>query len=103
MNKMLPMLFAVTVTLGFAAGAQAGTADPKVNQKQRHQAVRIADGVHDGSLTQEETQGLRAEQRTIRQEERLYKSDGQLTAAERADLRRDLRKSSRHVHKEKHD
>jgi hypothetical protein len=45
----------------------------------------------------------RTEQRSIRQEERQYKSDGILATYERKDLHRDLNASSRDIHNEKHD
>ena len=51
-----------------------------------------------GRLTPEERQ-----QRHIRGEERRYMADGQLSPAERADLQRDLNRSSRHIYNEKHD
>ena len=42
--------------------------------------------VASGELTRRETRALAGEQRDIRQLERAYKSDGELTRAERADL-----------------
>lgn len=83
--------------------AAAGTADPRVNLRQHHQADRIAQGVYSGALTQRETMRLAAEQRAIRFEERAYKRDGVLTPYERADLNRDLNVASRDIWIQKHD
>jgi hypothetical protein len=81
----------------------AAVRDPGVNQRQHHQHDRIAQGVRSGSLTQDEAKGLREEQRSIRHEERQYKSDGALTRDERKDLHQDLNAASRNVYNEKHD
>jgi hypothetical protein len=77
--------------------------DPGVNQRQYNQHDRIAQGVRSGELTKDEAKGLRAEQRSIRQEERQYKSDGILARDERKDLHQDLNASSRNTYNEKHD
>ncbi|CAG0929027.1 MAG: hypothetical protein EFKGCFLK_01532 [Rhodocyclaceae bacterium] len=97
------MLLAGMATLWFAAPAQARPHDPGVNARQHHQQQRIGQGVRSGELTRGEAHRLAREQRHIRQEERLYKSDGVLTRAERADLQHDLNRSSRHIYNEKHD
>lgn len=83
--------------------AAAGTSDPGVNQRQHNQQHRIHQGVKSGELMPRETRRLEAEQRHIRREEARYKADGELTPAERADLHRDLNRSSRHIYHEKHD
>ena len=64
--------------------AAAGTRDPGLNQRQHNQQQRIQQGVESGELTRGETHRLAAEQRHIRREEARYKSDGQLTRAERS-------------------
>lgn len=83
--------------------AFAGIHDPVVNRHQAHQQVRIEQGIRHSHLTVEEARNLRSEQRHIRQEERHFKADGRLTGHERRTLRRDLRSSSRHIYREKHD
>jgi hypothetical protein len=77
--------------------------DPAVNARQHNQHERIAQGVRSGALTQDEAKALRTEQRSIRQEERQYKSDGILARDERRDLHQDLRAASRDIYSEKHD
>lgn len=83
--------------------AVAGTRDPGVNQRQHHQQQRIQQGVQSGELTRGETRRLETEQRGIRQEERAYKADGQLTRTEREDLHRDQNHASRDIYRQKHD
>ena len=83
--------------------AAAGTRDPGVNQRQHNQQHRIQQGVKSGELTRTEANALRTDQRSIRQEERQYKSDGILTRAERKDLHQDLNAVSRNLYNEKHD
>lgn len=88
------------------ANGQSGnpaTRDPGVNARQYNQQGRIAQGVRSGELTRGEVAELRQEQRAIRQEERLYKSDGVLSGAERKDLHQDLNAASQHIYEEKHD
>ncbi len=94
-------LFLALATLPFVAAA--GTRDPGVNQRQHNQQHRVQKGVKSGELTRGETRRLQAEQRHIRHEERVYKSDGQLTGAERADLHRDQNRASRDIYRQKHD
>jgi hypothetical protein len=95
------MMAAVLMALPVVAAA--GTRDPGVNQRQHSQQHRIQQGVKSGELTRGETRRLETEQRHIRHEEARYKSDGQLTRAERADLQQDLNRSSRHIYNQKHD
>lgn len=82
--------------------ALAGTSDPVVNKRQHNQHQRIKQGVKSGELTKEEAQNVRGEQKQIRTEERAYKADGQLTSAERKDLRQDTKAASKHIYQDKH-
>jgi hypothetical protein len=90
-------------------GLAAGTAHahhpygPGVNHRQAQQHLRIDGGVASGALTRGETRFLAGQQRSIRAEERLYRYDGVLTAAERVDLHRDINRASRRIWIEKHD
>lgn len=79
------------------------TRDPGVNARQHNQRERIQQGVASGELTRRETARVREEQRDIRQLERAYKSDGTLTAAERADLHHEQNQASRDIYRQKHD
>jgi hypothetical protein len=77
---------------------RVAAADPGVNQRQRNEQHRIAQGVRSGELTRDEANGLRGEQRDIRREEHAYKSDGVLTRGERRDLHRDQNEASRNIY-----
>lgn len=79
------------------------TRDPGVNARQHHQRERIQQGVASGELTRREAARVREEQRDVRQLEHAYKSDGTLTAAERADLHREQNQASRDIYRQKHD
>lgn len=94
---------AAAALLVAAGSAYAGNRDPGVNHRQAHQHMRIDHGVLSGQLTARETARLRAAQRAIAFEERVYKRDGHLTARERADLNRDLNAASRDIYRQKHD
>jgi len=85
------------------SGAPGAVRDPGVNARQADQRERIQQGIRSGELTRGEARQLGAEQRTIRQEERQYKSDGVLTRAERKDLQQDLNVASKDIYNEKHD
>jgi Skp family chaperone for outer membrane proteins len=85
------------------ADGQRRQRDPGVNARQHNQQERIQQGVRSGELTRRETARLREEQRDVRQLERAYKSDGTLTAGERADLHHEQNQASRDVYRQKHD
>ena len=74
-----------------------------VNQRERRQQRRIADGVKDGELTQKEVRKLEKEQAKIHAAEAKAKADGEFTAKERAKIQRKQNKASRKIYKEKHD
>lgn len=81
---------------------QAQTVTPVAGERQDNQAARIQQGVGSGELSKQEATRLRVEQKAIRAEKRAFKADGTVTAAERAQLRRDQKAASRHIYKKKH-
>jgi len=104
MNRLTSSgLAAALILAAFSASAYAGPHDPGVNARQHRQHDRIEQGLRSGALTRNETKALAQEQRAIRLEERLYRSDGKLTKDERRDLHQDLNAASRHIYQEKHD
>ncbi|MBI4189984.1 MAG: hypothetical protein HY525_05540 [Betaproteobacteria bacterium] len=103
MNKASSAIIAVLIAAAFPVASYAGTRDPGVNHRQHNQQQRIQQGVRSGELTRGEARHLGREARDIRREERIYKSDGNLSRWERADLRRDLNGLSRDIYREKHD
>jgi Skp family chaperone for outer membrane proteins len=104
MKSIVMAAVAAALMSGFAAeGLAAGTRDPGVNARQANQRERIQQGVKSGELTRSEARKVGEEQRDVRQLERAYKSDGTLTARERADLHHEQNQASRDIYRQKHD
>jgi hypothetical protein len=104
MKSIVMAALAAVLMSGYAAdGFANGTRDPGVNQRQSNQRERIVNGVRSGELTRREVRKVAEDQRDIRQLERAYKSDGKLTARERADLHHEQNQASRKIHRQKHD
>jgi uncharacterized protein (DUF3084 family) len=105
-NKTLMVLFALGGLAIAASSVQAEPRhpqrDPRINGRQHAQHDRIRQGVRSGSLTRDEAKSLSAEQRSIRQEERQYKSDGKMTHEERQDVRQDQNAASKDIYQAKH-
>lgn len=102
-STMTAAMMATLALTALTVQAEAGTRDPRVNARQDNQRERIQQGVRSGELTRHETRNVVEDQRDIRQLERAYKSDGTLTAAERADLHHEQNQASREIYREKHD
>ncbi|MGH8618583.1 MAG: hypothetical protein ACREUW_12905 [Burkholderiales bacterium] len=83
---------------GYGPHAQAN-----IDHRQFDQGNRIQQGIRSGELTRGEARQLLAEQGAIRQEERLYRSDGTFTRDERREVQQDLNAASRHIYNETHD
>jgi hypothetical protein len=83
--------------------AQLGVRSPGIDAREANQARRILQGVRSGQLTAEETKRLLLQQFDIRQNEREFKSDGNLTWEERRQLHHQLNEASRDIYREKHD
>ena len=96
--KLIGTALVSTLLLGNLMFAQ-GT----VNQRERRQQRRIADGVKDGELTQNEARKLEKQQAKIHNAEAKAKADGEFTAKERAKIQKRQNKASRQIYKEKHD
>jgi len=86
-----------------AEARDRGSRTPRIDRREANQKHRIQQGVRSGELTRRETARLAAEQARIRAMERRARSDGDVTARERARLQRELNQSSRHIYRQKHD
>jgi uncharacterized membrane protein YebE (DUF533 family) len=75
----------------------------EIDARQAAQDRRIHEGVRSGQITRSEHQRLDAEQARIRELERQAKSDGYVSAAERARIRSAQSDAGRHIYQEKHD
>ena len=96
--KLIPAALVSTLLLGNLVFAQ-GT----INQRERHQQRRIADGVRDEELTRREAGKLENQQARIHRAEGRAKADGEFTAKERAKIQQKQNKASRQIYQEKHD
>ncbi|TAG06335.1 MAG: hypothetical protein EAZ43_01655 [Betaproteobacteria bacterium] len=101
-SKISQIVVAASLALAFSTAGFAQVATPAVKERQENQAQRINQGVASGELTKREAQTLRTEQRAIRAEKAAFKADGKVTAAERAQLRRDQKQASKRIHAKKH-
>ena len=99
--KKIPVVAALCILLPITVLAQTNT--PRVDQREANQAARIEQGAASGSLTPREAARLdRGQQRVERMEARA-KSDGVVTAGERARLHQAQDTQSRHIAAQKHD
>jgi hypothetical protein len=74
-----------------------------IRHTQKHQTMRINQGVKSGELTRQETKRLVREQKHIQHEKRLAKADGKITRRERKHIRRDQKAANRDIYRQKHD
>ena len=100
MNKIrLVAILGTTLCAGLLPIASSAQA---INQRQRHEQVRIHQGVRSGELTRAEARRLEAEQARIRANEQRARLDG-LNARERERLQRELERASRDIRRQKRD
>ncbi len=78
------------------------TATPHVGKRQAAQQKRIADGVQSGELSARETANLEMREAKIQANKKAAKSDGVVTAAERAKLQAEQNRASRKIYQKKH-
>lgn len=103
--KSMVMSAFLTALLASAVAVPAVAAERErgINARQDAQQNRIQRGARQGDLTRGETRRLQGEVRTVRREERSFRSDGNLSAGERRHLNRDLNRVSRDIHQQRHD
>ncbi len=99
MNLKTIAAAAILSMASFAASAQ--TAKPVSTLPADN--ARIRNGVKSGELTPVERARLKSQERNVRRERRYYKADGTVTSGERADLRKDKKKLSKNIYRQKHD
>jgi hypothetical protein len=106
MRRFVKTFFILMLTAGAAVSAEArcgaGRRTHGVDRREHRQQRRIVRGVRSGELTARETLRLERGQWDIRRDERRAKADGRVTARERAHLRRELDRESRHIYRAKH-
>lgn len=78
-------------------------ATPRLDQREHNQAQRIRQGVRSGELTRPEARRLVRGEARLRYNEAVAKSDGVVTARERAHLQHEANVESRRIYRQKHD
>ena len=101
MRKIITAFAAASLMLVTTIAAFANT--PVINHRQRNQQQRIAEGVASGRLTARESARLEAREAKIQHDKRVAKSDGEMTARERAKINRELNKTNTRIYNQKHD
>ena len=103
------LVASLALTIGGAAFAQTPVAPkdplatPKIDARQANQEKRIDQGVASGALNSRETARLDARETKIESDKLAARADGKVTGAERRKLRREENRTSRAIHRQKHD
>ncbi|HEU4623527.1 MAG TPA: hypothetical protein VFS52_02125 [Steroidobacteraceae bacterium] len=98
---MLKPLALAAAALIVAGPIFAGT--PVLDHREHNQAQRIRQGVVSGELTRPETRRLVRGEARLHRNEALAKSDGVVTAGERARLQHEANVESKRIYRQKHD
>ena len=110
--KIHTLIAALALTIGASAFAQVPAAPvapkdplatPKIDQRQANQEKRIDQGISSGALTSKEAAKLDKRETKIESDKLAAKADGKVTPAERRKLKREENRTSRAIHKQKHD
>ena len=102
-QRFLIGCLAALLGAGAATASLAQEATPRVELRQERQAQRIAQGVRSGELTVAERRQLRAQQRGITRAQDRAAADGVVTRAERRRLHALQDRASASIHRQKHD
>ena len=76
---------------------------PGIDARERNQRERIAQGVQSGELTRPETRRIVRGEARLHRHERIARSDGIVTRAERFRLHRHSDRMSGRIYRQKHD
>jgi hypothetical protein len=98
---MLKKIVIAAAALIVAGPIFAGT--PALDQREHNQAQRIRQGVRSGELTRPETRRLVRGEARLHRNEAIAKSDGIVTARERARLQHEANVESERIYRQKHD
>jgi len=99
---MKSMLLGVLI-LGLAGPLFAGERTPNLDKREHNQRARIVQGTRSGELTRPETRRLAHGEARLHRNEAVAKSDGVVTARERAALQAEANSMSRRIYRQKHD
>ncbi|MEW6513145.1 MAG: hypothetical protein AB1443_03990 [Pseudomonadota bacterium] len=96
------LLIAAAIT-AFTVPAFAQTYTPGIDQRQMNQEQRIDQGIASGQLNPREANRLERGQQRVDNMENRAKSDGVVTARERARLQHAQNVESKRIYRQKHD
>lgn len=102
MKTLQILTLAMAAAMLSATIASAHPVTPRIDHREARQGARIHQGVRSGELTRGEARSLRAGQVHVRRMERRAKSDGFVSARERAHITRAQNRQSRHIWRLKH-
>ena len=102
MHKFTTLAGAALAIASFGAFA-AGTATPRVDQREVNQQARLDAGDASGQFTARETNRLDKQQARIASVEAKDKADGTVTAKERQQLHRIQKHATKNIYVQKHD
>lgn len=100
--KLLRTALVITVAAA-ALGAQAADAAENIDKRQAAQRHSIRQGVQDGSLTRPEAHRLAHSQARMERKEQYFRSDGELTRRERANLHVTADRNRGKIYRQRHD
>lgn len=95
------MVFLTGALLSQTATAHQHT--PGIKHTSRHEQHRIHQGVRSGELTRKEAARLKMQQAKIHHDKKCARADGVVTPGERAYIKSEQAKASRHIYHQKHD
>ena len=91
----------ILIAAGYSASAQTSSA-AKISTLPNDKD-RIHQGVKSGELTKAEAARLKEKEERLKMEKKDYKQDGVISPAERKDLRKDKKRLSKDIYRQKHD
>ncbi len=92
----------IAAMIGALTVSQVSQAQPRINNRQYNQHQRIANGVHNGTVTRGEAHRLRMQQTFIRRDKRMALADGHMSPRERAIINHEQRHASHSIYRMKH-
>lgn len=104
MSKIINTIAAITLSLSIGVAGANAKEYRNINERQKNQQERIAQGLKSGDLTKKEAVNLEKQQIHIaKTEKRMRADDGGLSLKERARLDNMQDHSSRRIHNQRND
>jgi hypothetical protein len=96
--KILTSIITVAV-ISLSSSVQAAS----INEREAAQRNSIRNGYADGSLTAQEARRLRNQQIKLERKEQRFRSDGELSRRERANMQASLDANRARIYRQRHD